>query len=149
MRFVGWGQSPTCTPWMGCPEKRSTTVPDKVTVGPAGAGRAVGAVGAPGMFGRLASHALEDTMSKQPTTTGIILKQGFTVASGLRAMLWRGRTDSYHQDQLFFGADGLLVDLEGHRPLPDTGGRGPRCCRRIQRAPEFHLIEFSFDCGEA
>src|SRR6187549_216949 len=86
MRFVGCGHSPTCTPWMGCPEKRSTTVPDKVTVGPAGAAGAVGEVGVPGVFGRLASHALEDTVSKLPTTTRINIKEDFTVASGLRCV---------------------------------------------------------------
>jgi hypothetical protein len=74
MRFIGCGHSPTCTPWMGWPEKRSTTVPDKVTVGSAGAAGAVGAVG-----GRLASHALEDTVSKQPTPTGINIKRDFTL----------------------------------------------------------------------
>ena len=60
---------------MGCPEKRSTTVPDKVAVGPG----AVGALGAPDMLGRLVSHALEDTVSKQPTTTGINIQRDFTV----------------------------------------------------------------------
>jgi len=64
---------------MGCPEKRSTTVPDKVTVGTADG---VGAVGAPGTLGRLASHALEDTISKQPTTMGINIKRDFTGAIG-------------------------------------------------------------------
>jgi hypothetical protein len=74
MRFVGCGDSPTATPWIGCPEKRSTIVPDKVTVGTAGVAGEVGSVGAPGMLGRLASHALEDTDSKQPMTKGINIK---------------------------------------------------------------------------
>jgi len=64
---------------MGCPEKRSTTVPDKVTVGTAGAIGGVGAVGAAGMLGRAESHALEDTVSKQPMTTGVNLERDFTM----------------------------------------------------------------------
>ena len=55
---------------MGCPEKRSTTVPDNVAV------PTVGGVGAVGR--RLVSHALEDTV-KQSTTTGINIKRDFTV----------------------------------------------------------------------
>ena len=63
---------------MGCPENRSATVPDTVTVGTAGAVGAVGAVGAPGMLERLASHAIEDIVNKQPTTTGINIMRDFT-----------------------------------------------------------------------
>ena len=72
------GNSATCTPWIGCLEKRSATVPDKVTIGTAGAVGAVGTVGAPDVLGRVASHALDDIVSKQLTRTRAKILRDFT-----------------------------------------------------------------------